>query len=330
MPAVSVILPTYNRARFLPEAFESICGQTFTDWELIVVDDGGTDDTSELVVELSKSIPQPVRYIYQENLGAYSARNTGLDHATGRYLAFFDSDDLWLPHHLQDCAAALERNPHVDWVYGACRVVDFASGRVVAPSTFYVDGGPRPFLKLRTRRVGDLRIIDDPAVVRCMISDGLFCGLQNSTFRDTVFENRRLPPFRIGEDRVFPITALNQGLRIGYIDNVHVVYHVHAENTSQSARGSNVDRQVWVQRELIRALESIRPLVQHDRGARAALKKRLSEVYFWNLGYATLWQNGRRGDALRMFRRGLEQWPWDLRYWKTGLASLVRFAWKHD
>ena len=119
MPTVSVILPTYNRARFLPEAFASIRAQTLTDWELIVVDDGSTDNTPELVAELSKSMPRPVRHIRHENRGAYGARNTGLDQAAGRYLAFFDSDDLWRPHHLQDCAAALDANADVSWVYGA-------------------------------------------------------------------------------------------------------------------------------------------------------------------------------------------------------------------
>ena len=142
MPAVSVILPTFNRARFLPEAFAWIRAQTFTDWELIVVDDGSTDNTRELTADLSKSIPQPVRYIHQENRGAYGARNTGLDNATGRYLAFFDSDDLWLPHHLANCAAALAAHSEVSWVYGACRLVNEATGQVVAATSFRMNGSP--------------------------------------------------------------------------------------------------------------------------------------------------------------------------------------------
>src|SRR5687767_15993498 len=96
-PAISVILPTYNRERFLAQAFESIQAQICTDWELIVVDDGSTDGTREAVERLMPGIEQPVRYVYQENRGAYGARNTGVEHATGEFVAFFDSDDLWLP-----------------------------------------------------------------------------------------------------------------------------------------------------------------------------------------------------------------------------------------
>src|SRR4051794_28321972 len=106
-PAVSIILPTYNRAAFLPRAFEAIRSQRFTDWELIVIDDGSNDNTPELVSQFAAGVAQSVVYLRQENQGAYGARNTGLDHAKADYIAFYDSDDLWLPHHLHDCIEAL-------------------------------------------------------------------------------------------------------------------------------------------------------------------------------------------------------------------------------
>src|SRR5262245_36376166 len=106
MQKVSILLPTYNRAAFLPQAFDAIRGQEFGDWELIVIDDGSSDATEQVVRERTAGWAQPVRYVRQENAGAYGARNTGLDLAGGKYVAFYDSDDLWLPHHLRDSVAA--------------------------------------------------------------------------------------------------------------------------------------------------------------------------------------------------------------------------------
>ncbi len=115
--------------------------------------------------------------------GRCYARNTGLDRAGGKYIAFFDSDDLWLPHHLQDCVESLDANADVDWVYGACRIVDGDSGQVLEDTTFYIDGRPRPFMNLSTRVSGQLRIIVDRNTVKTILAgDRLRCGLQNSVF----------------------------------------------------------------------------------------------------------------------------------------------------
>src|SRR5207245_777039 len=129
--AVTIILPTYNRAAFLPQAFDSIRSQQFRDWELIVVDGGSTDDTAAVVRTLTGGMPGPVRYICQANRGAPGARNTGLDQARGEFIAFLDSDDAWLPHHLEHAVQALRANPDVDWLFTASRGVALPAGTVV-------------------------------------------------------------------------------------------------------------------------------------------------------------------------------------------------------
>jgi glycosyltransferase involved in cell wall biosynthesis len=323
---VSIILPTYNRARFLPQAFDSIKSQTFTRWELIVVDDGSTDNTSQLVQELSRGWPQPVRYVYQENQGAYGARNTGLDLAAGQHIAFFDSDDIWLPHHLNECVLALEGNPDVDWVYGACRVVDFATQQTLAPSTFYKNGRPRPFLRLRTRRVGPLRIIEDPQTMRGMLTHGLYCGLQNSVIRSRTFAGVRFcTRYRNeAEDLLIVIRALVASRRFAYLDNLHVIYHVHGENSSAVGAGGTLEKRLTVYRALLRGFEEIGEEVRLSRAEQRALRKSLSRVYFWELGYALLWQSGRRHEALAAFGKGLRLWPWRLGTWKTYFLALLR------
>lgn len=97
MPQVSIVVPTYNRARYVIQAIDSVLAQTFRDYEIIVVDDGSTDNTKEIL----QSYNDKIRYIYQTNKGVSAARNTGICVAKGEWIAFLDSDDIWLPDKLE-------------------------------------------------------------------------------------------------------------------------------------------------------------------------------------------------------------------------------------
>lgn len=325
-PAVSIILPTYNRAKFLPQALASIRGQSFRDWELIVVDDGSSDNTKELAPALTAGVRQPVRYFYQENQGPYAARNTGLDCAQGRYIAFFDSDDVWLPHHLEDCVRALKEDPKLDWVFAACRIVDFASGRELAPNTFYVDGKPRPFLRLRARSSGRLRIIDDADATRCQILHGLYCGLQNSVIRRRAFDGYRFATHlrNEAEDELFVIRCLKAGYRFAYYDAVHVLYNLHEGNSCAAALNSTFDKRLRLFRALAQGLEDLGSQLPFTPVERHALSRRRSAELFWRIGYNVYWQNNRPAEALELFRRGLRLWPTNWRYWKTYLLAWLK------
>ena len=113
-PTVSVIIPAYNSAKFIRESLASVAAQTFTDHEVIVVNDG-SPDTEELEQEV-KRYPARLRYIKQENRGAAAARNTGLRAASGEFVAFLDADDTWLSSYLEKQIALL-KSTNADLVY---------------------------------------------------------------------------------------------------------------------------------------------------------------------------------------------------------------------
>jgi glycosyltransferase involved in cell wall biosynthesis len=120
-PTVSVIIPTHNRSRMLREAVQSVLDQTFRDFEVIVVDDGSTDNTGAVVREFTD--PR-VRYIWRENGKLARARNTGLEAARGRFIALLDDDDTYLPHKLQVQAEILSRDTTIGLVAGGWQLVD--------------------------------------------------------------------------------------------------------------------------------------------------------------------------------------------------------------
>ena len=112
---VSIVIPAYNYARFLPSAVESCLKQDYPNFEVVVVDDGSKDNTREVMSRYSA----PVRYVYQANAGLSAARNTGIREARFDYVAFLDADDLLLPTHLRDSMEAFAKLPQ-DYALVAC------------------------------------------------------------------------------------------------------------------------------------------------------------------------------------------------------------------
>lgn len=123
---VSVIIPAYNTAKYIRETLESVFAQTFKNFEVIVVNDGSSD-TKEFEHELMPYLDRIV-YINQENRGASAARNVGIYRAGGEYIAFLDSDDIWLPSFLESQMDLLQEDPRLDFVY--------ADGVIIGESLF--------------------------------------------------------------------------------------------------------------------------------------------------------------------------------------------------
>lgn len=106
----SIIIPTYNRAVFLPKAIESVLAQTYNDWELIIVDDGSTDNTKDVVAQYSDS---RIRYIYQDNAERSAARNNGIARASGDYVCFMDSDNYMKSDRLAKLSAFIAKESNI-------------------------------------------------------------------------------------------------------------------------------------------------------------------------------------------------------------------------
>lgn len=120
-PKVSIIIATYNRERFLFEAISSVFAQTYQDFELIIVDDGSTDNTSSMISQFNDA---RLHYIYQANQGRSHARNAALRLAKGEYITFLDSDDLYLPHKLAIQAAYLDTHAKTGMIYTSAYCID--------------------------------------------------------------------------------------------------------------------------------------------------------------------------------------------------------------
>lgn len=192
-PKVSVVIPTYNRVGCIGNAINSVIAQTYTECEIIVVDDGSTDDTRQVLARYGSR----VRYIYQENAGVSAARNLGVHHAKGELIAFLDSDDQWEPEKLERQLPLMDNQDVVlsatNWSYASTATrafddlkIDSESLRLEEPLTLLSRfEGHRLWLptwivrKSAFMRVGGfderMRIAEDSRLLFRLAFEGAFC-----------------------------------------------------------------------------------------------------------------------------------------------------------
>ena len=121
-PKISIILATYNRSRLLDRPINSIIKQSFSDWELVIVDDGSCDDTKKHIKEISKK-DKRIKHIFSKHKGVAHARNIAIKKCKGDYITFIDSDDAYLKNHLKIHHNYLNKNPSVDMIWGGVKVI---------------------------------------------------------------------------------------------------------------------------------------------------------------------------------------------------------------
>lgn len=324
-PLVSIVMPTYNRESFLKNAVDSINKQTYRNWELIIVDDGSTDNTETEVEKLTRDIIQNCYYFKIPNGGPGAARQYGIDKCNGDFIAFFDSDDIWHEEHLRICTNALLENNLIDWIYTALTRIDFLSNEILNKNSFYSGSQPKPFLNLNTIESGSCKIIDDSKAAYTSITDGIEACFQCSVAKRTVFDKIRIENIRIGEDRLLITEALKKNIIFAYIDKVTLYYNVHADNISDANNSSEIEKRVAKNIELINSYkiysEKINNLTLFEK---FAIRKRISEEYFWTIGYSLYWTNRLNKMAFKYFFLGLISYPLTIKYYKTMLASLLK------
>jgi glycosyltransferase involved in cell wall biosynthesis len=214
-PLFSVIIPTYNRARKVVRAVQSVMAQTFDDYEIWVIDDGSTDDTYGALSCLKDG---RINYVCQSNSGVAIARNTGIARARGKYIAFLDSDDRWYPTKLERAARAIHAHPDVGLFYSRVEYVRETGAKLWAPNIRNVgDNGYRALL------VGNF-VAMSAAVVKksCFDLVGVF-DIPDCEDWDMWIRIARFFPIRMIDEALVIIEHLSSDSRSSYqyLGNVH-------------------------------------------------------------------------------------------------------------
>jgi len=262
---VSLIIPTYNRAHLIALAIESALAQTRVPDEILIIDDGSTDNTAEVLSRFAA----PVRLLRQPNRGRSVARNLGLRAATGDAVLFLDSDDLLLPRTVETFTAVLERQPDVDVVYGDAELIDIKGRRIGLNSERTL--GRRPSGNI----LGELGR-------RCCLT--MASMVRRSALAGIAFEEG----MECGEDYDFwrRLAARSQ---FAYVDVPVMCYRMHEGMTVTADPTNTLDMELEVQRR-IQAMPEFAALPRRERagayaahGAKQAMRNRgrVARSMFW-------------------------------------------------
>ncbi len=210
---VSIMMPVYNAEQYIGESIESALAQTYANWELIVVNDGSTDQTPQILAGYTDT---RIKVFHQANGGEAAARNTALDHLRGKYLAFLDADDVFLPEHLETAVDYFTAHPDSDGLY---------------TDGYYIDQNGKHLKPLSARRRGPFEGDIFEQVMRSSDVFGapvcVFLSCQSIAQRQLRFD----PEIVIGPDWDF-LTQYVENARFGYSPNTTCLYRVHTTNIS--------------------------------------------------------------------------------------------------
>jgi len=292
-PLVSVIIPTYNYGQYIADALESILAQTVRDFEVVVVDDGSTDNTREVVARFTD--PR-VRLLHQENGGTASARNLGRREARGAFIAWLDADDLWKPVFLERMLGVLEGEPELGHCFS--NFVRTEHGRVLPGTQF--DFVPRlRELPTRPARGSAARVIDMDPFEALAPSTSLPGWLQASLFRRAALEGRwSSPRITLAEDLFLIVQVYAGGMPVAFLDEVLVEVRRHGKNSYLSGD--------HIQSAVLQAILAVRAEVPLTASQHRILRRRIGAEYC-ALGWRHFWRHD-ADKAAGFYGRAL-LWP---------------------
>lgn len=219
---LSIIIPVYNTGQYISKCIDSICNQTYEDWELILVDDGSTD-ASGTTCDKKAKIDSRIRVIHKENGGVSSARNKGLDAASGDYIMFVDSDDWVLPDL---CEKLMNQAYKADMVIGGIHEIDTFSEHDF-------------FMKDASLQFSEIGKYFDELYTKCLINAPF-----SKVYRKKIIEDQRFPlGVALGEDLIFNLTYIAKCKNIALVNNTSYIYNCLNEGSAiKHFRESDIDQ----------------------------------------------------------------------------------------
>jgi len=286
---VSVIIPTYNRANLLPRAIESVLNQTYQDFEVIVVDDASCDNTEEVVQGFND--PR-IKYVkHKINKGGSAARNTGIKTAEGKYIAFLDSDDEWLPEKLEKQVRKIERSPEkVGVIY----------------TRYWIIQNGKKFLSREPKKRGD---IFEDELIKDWVSPTSCVLVKRECFAEVGGFDENLP---VRQD-------YDMWLRIAkyfYFDYIkEPLAKIYFSKDLSRISLSGIEKEIYAANKLLEKYE------KDIRAQSWRIQRKIYSSHYYVLGHRC-WKNKNAVLGRKYFAKAIKMYPFDIKYFMLFAGSL--------
>jgi glycosyltransferase involved in cell wall biosynthesis len=275
LPKISVIIPTYNRAHFISSTIDSVLKQDIDDFEILLIDDGSTDNTKQIVENNYKQyLGNKLKYIYQINQERSLARNNGVALAIGKYIAFIDSDDLWYPYHLSACYNFLEYQNKFNMVFTDFDIAD-EKLQIIATQ--------------RVKRFNEHKILNDILLGRIVFGPSVVM-IRKEIFQAVGGFDKELMPSEDGE--LWARIAYTYPESIGHIDKATVLMRQHT--------GRSIYNFKIVENAELKVLKKTTSSYIHP--INVILKMKIISHGYLGIAYVAAFNNIKRITALYLFK----------------------------
>ncbi|MFT2090395.1 glycosyltransferase family 2 protein [Paraglaciecola sp. 2405UD69-4] len=319
---VSVIIPTYNRVSLLARALESVVAQTIDNIEVIVIDDNSTDETQTLLIDFTTKYPFITSYINPNERGASSARNYGISKAQGKYIAFLDSDDEWMAHHLKTSLHYLETYPEqVDLVTANPLRVNQLTNEVYRYDE--IELGLYDYSILEKGYLFKRETLLNTALSRRIMTTQTIVAkrqlLQQTSFNTDIIW---------GEDNMYILDLAALKPNVLHLQDYHVKYWAHEDNITNNIGQKDQDyideATIGMSKFYFTVLEKFSAEIKHNQEA----KDRIANFIFWQLGYSVYCRRNEFESAISCFHKAMQLSPYKLRFYKTYIATQLKRLFK--
>lgn len=310
-PAISVVVPTFNREKLLPRALDSILSQTFDDWEIVLVDDGSTDNTTRLVADYQRRVGDRMVYLRRPHRGVNWARNHGIDECRGRFVAFLDSDDEFLPDKLQRQLDLFEKRPELGLVYGDYAFVDLDGVRFNSAFDTHIPLAREvPFEEIAPRLC-----VCTESVFNTLVHGYFIATIVGMVRRDVLADSIRFPTdCGYSEEWLFYLRVA-RACRAGFVNEPLCLHHFTGGSLTRTDKHRNSVRYGKLLDSINKEFIDLNPTSRKALHLQLALNQR-------QLGYDAL-RARNSSEAVHHFRESLRFQPTFEACYRLGHAGLL-------